>query len=127
MGTKVAWDEDNWFSREAGARGSQLAPSCPIFRSGSSLFFLTGFSCSSLSGWTCSQHSWTPHIPLSLGKQTVGQCAPRMYLHCSCIISWHSGSSELRGQMQLHKIPRLYEEGVLSLASWAVFLGLPQK
>lgn len=101
--TKVAWDGDNWFcKRSSHAPGSQFAPSRHSFRSGSSLLFLTGFSCVSLCGWTRSQHSWTPRTsPPFLGKETEGQCAPRMYLHCSCIFSWHSGSSELRGQMQL--------------------------
>lgn len=102
-------------------------PACTIlsqFQVWLSLLFVTGFSCISLAGWTQLD---TTHLPLFLGKQTEGQCAPRMYLRCSCIVSWHSGSSELRGQMQLHKNLRLYEEGVLLLASWAVFLGLPQK
>lgn len=79
---------------------------------------------------TLTAHLDTVHLPPFLGKQTEGQCAPRMYLHCSCIISWHSGSSELRSDAAarwLHKNLCLYEEGVLLLASWAVFLGLPQK
>lgn len=79
---------------------------------------------------TLTAHLDTTHLPPFLGRQTEGQCAPRMYLHCSCIISWHLGSPELGSDAAarwLHKTQRLYEEGVLLLASWAVFLGLPQK
>lgn len=72
------------------------------FRSGSSSLFVSRFpSCLSGRGYALTVQSDTAHTPSFLGKQIEVQFAPRICLHCSCIISWHSGSSELSGQMQL--------------------------
>lgn len=79
--------------------------SCPSrqgFGSGSSSLFVSRFpSCLSGRGYAVTVQSDTAHTPSFLGKQIEVQFAPRICLHCSCIISWHSGSSELSGQMQL--------------------------
>lgn len=82
--------------------GLDSHPSCHSFRSDSSLLFISRLPLH-LSGWgyVHAAMSGTAQPPSFLGKQIEALFAPRIRPHCSRIISWHLGSSELSSQMQL--------------------------
>lgn len=76
--------------------------SCHSFRSGSSLLGVSRIPLR-VSGraYALTAQPDTAHTPAFWGGQTEARFAPRMRPHCSCFRSWRSGSSGLRGQMQL--------------------------